>query len=140
MGTARRFDRLAALENLRASATANVCVFRCQPCEARPVPVRVLERHPHTTQLFAPMTARRYLVVVARGGDRPDLSTLAAFVATGAEGVTYRPGVWHHPLIALDAACDFACVVFEDGSAADCDAIDLTGADAREIDPGDAIL
>ncbi|HEY4119630.1 MAG TPA: ureidoglycolate lyase, partial [Byssovorax sp.] len=139
MGTARRFDRLAALENLRATATANVAVFRCQPCTARPVPVRLLERHPHTTQLFAPMTARRYLVVVARGGDRPDLSTLAAFVATGAEGVTYRPGVWHHPLIALDAACDFACVVFEDGTAGDCDAVELAGDAARDVALDDAI-
>ncbi|HVY48302.1 MAG TPA: ureidoglycolate lyase, partial [Minicystis sp.] len=119
-GTARRFDRLAVLENLRAHATANVCVFRSTPWRERPIPVRLLEKHPGSTQLFVPMNARRYLVVVALGGDEPDLATLAAFVARGTDGVTYRPGVWHHPLIALDADTDFACVVFEDGTPGDC--------------------
>ena len=37
-----------------------------------------------------------YLVVVALNGknDRPDLSTLRAFLATSAQGVSYDQGVW----------------------------------------------
>lgn len=124
-GTARRFDHLVAVENLRpASAALNVSVFRCAP---RPLPavspaieVALLEKHPGSTQVFLPMSARRYLAVVALGGDRPDLSTLAAFLAEGPQGVSYHPGVWHHPMIALDAEADFACLVWEDGSAGDC--------------------
>jgi ureidoglycolate lyase len=121
-GTARRFDRLVALENLRpASATLNVCVFRCAP---RPPPLKIeialLEKHPASTQVFLPMSARRYLVVVALGDARPDLSTLAAFEAAGGQGISYHPGVWHHPMIALDAQADFACLVWEDGSDTDC--------------------
>lgn len=130
-GTARRFDHLAALENLRPERAAlNVCVFRCAPRIAWPLPIALLEKHPASTQVFLPMNARRYLVVVALGGDRPDLATLAAFVASGTQGVTYRPGVWHHPMIAIegpassDAEIHFACLVWEDGSAEDCVVLD----------------
>lgn len=121
MGTAQRFDHLAALQNARGErARANVCVFRCAPATGFPFQVALLEKHPQSTQLFVPMNARRYLVIVAPGGDVPDLNGLAAFVAQGHQGITYRPGVWHHPLIALDAQTDFACVVFEDDTAHDC--------------------
>jgi ureidoglycolate lyase len=120
-GTARRFDHLAPLLDLRPGvASLNVSVFRCRPWPTGPFEVKLLEKHPASTQIFVPMNARRYLALVARGDDRPDLSTLAAFVATGAQGVSYHPGTWHHPMIALDGEIDFACFVNEDGSAADC--------------------
>ena len=124
-GTARRYDRIARVEDLRSGrAPLNVCVFRCSPVprSAFPRAIALLERHPKSTQLFVPMNAARgYLVVVAGGGDAPDLATLAAFVASPAQGVSYRPGVWHHPMIALDDTTDFACFVHEDGGADDCD-------------------
>jgi ureidoglycolate lyase len=120
-GTARRFNHLAPMEDLRpGAATLNVCVFRCAPRLAFPLPVALLEKHPASTQVFLPMNARRYLIIVARGGDRPDLTTVAAFIATGAQGVSYHPGVWHHPMIALDAEIDFSCLVWEDGTESDC--------------------
>ena len=120
-GTARRFDHLAALADLRPGRAAlNVSVFRCQPRPAGPFEVALLEKHPASTQVFVPMNARRYLALVALGGDAPDLATLAAFVAAGTQGVSYRPGVWHHPMIALEGETDFACFVWEDGSADDC--------------------
>jgi len=109
-------------------------VFRCAPFDARPIPVRVLEKHPMSTQVFIPMNARRYLVIVALGGDAPDLATLAAFVAEGAQGVSYRPGVWHHPMIALDTEIDFTCLVFEDGSDDDCTAVTYAEGEQVTID------
>ncbi|WP_434045267.1 MULTISPECIES: ureidoglycolate lyase [Sorangium] len=137
-GTALRFDRLAEIEDLRPGhAALNVSVFRCAPRATFPLPIALLEKHPGSTQAFVPMTARRYLVVVALGGDRPDLGTLAAFIAHGAQGVTYRPGVWHHPMIALDAEIDFVCLVWEDGSPGDCAVVEYDEAEqaAIAIDP-----
>jgi len=124
-GTARRFDHLAALDDLRPGRAAlNVSVFRCAPRPAGPLVVALLERHPASSQIFVPMNAARYLVVVALGeGDRPDLSTLAAFVASGTQGVSYLPGVWHHPMIALDHEIDFACLAWEDGTPGDCEVV-----------------
>lgn len=47
---------------------------------------------------------------------QPDLSTLRAFTATHQQGISYRPNVWHAPLISLGAdKHDFACVVHETG-------------------------
>ncbi len=120
-GTAARRDHLVDLANHRPHARLNVASFRCAPHPAWPRALALLERHPRSTQLFVPMNARRYVVVVALGDDAPDLSTARAFVATGTQGVSYRPGVWHHPMIALDAPTDFACFVWEDGSTDDCD-------------------
>ncbi len=129
MGTAERFDFLAPLENTRPGAKANLCVFHCTPQLVAPekrFTVKLLEKHRHSTQVFVPLgAAKRYLVIVCLGDVEPDLSTLGAFVANGSQGITYKPGVWHHPLIAMDQPTDFACVVWEDGSADDCDVREL---------------
>ena len=43
-------------------------------------------------------------------------------MARGDQGVNYAPGVWHHPLLALDAVCDFV-VVDRSGTAPNCDEV-----------------
>jgi ureidoglycolate lyase len=131
-GTAMRHDGLSELENLRAHARPNVCLFRATPTSL-PFTVRLLEKHPHSTQMFVPMNASRYLVVVARElivennveTNHPDESDVRAFVAAGPCGITYRAGVWHHPLIALDHVTDFVGLVWEDGTDGDCTEVSL---------------
>lgn len=91
-------------------------------------PIRVLERHPFTTQTFVPMglaasdPSTRYLVVVAptlaptedfpdRGP--PDLENTRAFWAHGAQAVTYGPGTWHAPMAVMGASrVDFVVLQF----------------------------
>lgn len=125
-GTARRYDHLCPIVDHRpGKAALNVSVFRCAPRAIAPFRVTLLEKHPASTQVFIPMNAQRYLVLVALGGDRPDLATLKAFLATGTQGVSYLPGVWHHPMIALDTTIDYTCLVWEDGSADDCTVVQL---------------
>ena len=84
MRTAKRFNHLAAVENLRPDgATLNLCLFRCRPLAELPLNIKLLERHPHSTQVFLPMSSNaRFLVIVCLGEEAPDLSTLKAFVAT----------------------------------------------------------
>lgn len=130
MGTAQRYNFLAALENLRPdTAKANLCLFRSNPqlsAQSTSFEITLLERHRYSAQAFIPMQgAERFLVIVCLGEDRPDLSTLRAFLASGAQGITYKPGVWHHPLIAMDRQTDFACFVWEDGSVEDSDVVKL---------------
>ncbi|MFI5361484.1 MAG: ureidoglycolate lyase [Elusimicrobiota bacterium] len=131
MGTAKRFNSLAELVNLRpGKAEPNLCLFHCAAQISAPqttFEIKLLEKHPLSTQTFIPMQAERYLVVVALGKGEPDLSTLKAFLAAKSQGVTYRPGVWHHPLIAMDRPADFACLIWEDGTAGDCEVSKLDG-------------
>jgi len=127
-GTAARFNHVAKVDNLRPTATPNMCVFRSIPAEV-PFSCRLLERHLYSTQAFIPMgeTPTRYLVIVCLNGsdNRPDITTLKAFVARGTQGISYNAGCWHHPMIALDHSIDFACLVHEDGSAEDCHVLQL---------------
>lgn len=124
-GTAARRDFLVELANHRPGARLNLASFRCAPRTGWPMPLVLLEKHPASTQVFVPMNARRYLVVVALGGEGPDLGTLRAFLAGPTQGISYHPGVWHHPMIALDDSTDFTCLVWEDGSEGDCTVVDL---------------
>ncbi|KAI1177185.1 ureidoglycolate hydrolase [Nemania sp. FL0916] len=131
---------------------------RAAEAEAVGVEIAVLERHPFTSQTFIPLTAdatKRYLVVVAPtlaatthdadlpvpagpgrlpGAGLPDLRRLTAFVASGAQAVTYAAGTWHAPMIALgpaDSTVDFVVVQFaNDVPVEDCQEVALGGENA----------
>jgi ureidoglycolate hydrolase len=122
MGTSRRFNHLADVENLRADkAKLNLCVFSTTALKTEALEMKLLEKHAHSTQVFLPMHASgRYLVIVCGGDDKPDLSTLGVFIAEGPQGISYYPGVWHYPMTSLGDPIDFACLVYEDGTREDC--------------------
>ncbi|MFO0549149.1 MAG: ureidoglycolate lyase [Polyangiaceae bacterium] len=136
-GTARRHDWLGPVRRLRDQADWNLCVFRCAPRDLSNFVIRLLEHHPKSTQVFVPMNATRYLVVVAEAAsaNAPNPETLRAFMATGRQGISYHPGIWHHPLLALDHETDFACLVSEDGSADDCTTWEFPESALRVIGP-----
>ena len=121
-GTAVRFDWCAGLETTRAGARPNLAVFR-SVAKVLPFEVKLLERHPCNTQAFLPMVTTRFLIVVApddaQGG--PDVTGLRAFVCGPGQGINYRRGVWHHPIIALETPAEFAMFAWEDGTAQDCE-------------------
>lgn len=120
-GTAVRFDWAAALENTRPEARPNLAVFRSLP-PPLPLSLRLLERHPCSSQAFLPLVCSRFLVCVAPSAadGSPDLAGLRVFVAAPGQGINYRLGVWHHPIVALDAPAEFAMLAWEDGGCDDC--------------------
>ena len=67
--------------------------------------------------------------------DRPNMPTLRVFLARENQAITYNPGVWHHPMIALDRVTDFVCLVWEDGTAKDCDVVVLDKSEHKIISP-----
>lgn len=75
------------------------------------------ERHPWTSQTLLPLDCSRWLVIVAPGNsdDRPDMARVRPFIAHGGQGVTFRQGVWHHPLVVLDRIASFAAFMWCDG-------------------------
>jgi ureidoglycolate lyase len=121
-GTAVRFDWTSAILNARAGAKPNLAVFRSLP-QALPFRVTVLERHPFSTQVFAPMLVSRWLVIVTPDGPdgAPAPGGLRAFVAGAGQAVNFRVGVWHHPVIVLDQPAELLMLAHEDGTAGDCE-------------------
>ena len=121
-GTALRYDDVAALELTADGGRPTLGLFRVKPVRL-PLECRTLERHPLSSQAFMPVGGHRFLVLVAAaGGDRPDASGTRAFVTDGRQGVNYRPGVWHHPVLALDVETDFVMVGRADDGR-DCDVV-----------------
>ena len=76
---------------------------------ALPFRIEVMESHPLGSQAIAPLGTACILIVVAPPGPL-DPEHIAAFRTSGRQGVNYRRGVWHHPLIALSRGGDFLIV------------------------------
>jgi ureidoglycolate lyase len=118
-GFALRSDTAARLE-----ADGGVPVLSIYRASARRLPLEIptLERHPHSSQSFFPLTALRFLVVVApaTADGWPELAHARAFVGGSQQGITYRPGVWHAPITALDQDGDLLMLIWERGSEEDC--------------------
>ncbi|KAF9899493.1 Allantoicase [Lobosporangium transversale] len=105
-------------------ATANIAIFQCyKPIETQEIGVRLLERHPYSSQMFVPMGGDGnggFVVVVAKDqegseGRIPDLTTLKAFTVKNSQGVNYKPNVWHHPMIVTDRPVTFLTITNESG-------------------------
>ncbi|NMF99590.1 ureidoglycolate lyase [Aromatoleum toluolicum] len=121
-GNTMRYHDLAKIDP-GPDGHAIVSIFRGEP-RTLPFPVEMMERHPLGSQAFVPMSGRPYLVVVAPAGDPPAAEDLRVFLARGDQGINYARGVWHHPLLALDAVCDFV-VIDRAGNGHNCDEITL---------------
>ena len=118
-GTARRADLATSF---RADSGAPILsIYRAQ-AQSLPMALPSLERHPHSAQAFVAMSAPRFLVVVAPAdaSGAPDVSQACAFVGISGQGINYRPGVWHAPIVALDGDGDFLMFMWERGDADDC--------------------
>jgi ureidoglycolate lyase len=122
-GTTERFHDLATIDVTEAGGRTLVNVFRGQP-RTLPFEVAMMERHPLGSQAFIPLGNARYLVVVAPAGPF-DEQRMRAFAVDGCVGVNYARGVWHHPLIALDAVSDFL-VIDRGGTQPNCDEVELS--------------
>lgn len=118
-GTTTRFHDLAKIDTAPEDGTTLVSIFRGTP-RPLPVDIRMVERHPLGSQAFVPLQDRPWLIVVAPPGDTVEIASLRAFRATGTQGVNYRRGVWHHPLLVLKPDHDFL-VIDRGGPGDNCD-------------------
>ena len=120
-GTAQRHHALGLVDVGGAGALAVISIVRAAP-RSLPFELSVIERHPLGSQAFVPLDpGMRYIVVVATAPE----AVPRAFLATG-QGINYRRGAWHHPLIALDGGGDFL-VVDRVGPGANCDEAPIGG-------------
>jgi len=105
-GLAVRHDEVAKLDLVEEGSRPLLGIFRVKPTPL-PIEVRWLECHPKASQAFVPIGERPFLVIVAPAGSAPDPAATRAFLTNGRQGVNYRRGTWHFPVIALERETDF---------------------------------
>ena len=115
-----RFERFDDLCDVDVGGRVAVSIARCRSATALPYRIDAVERHPLGSQAFIPLTPCRFVVVVAPPSASVDASDLRAFVTNGWQGVNYRRGTWHMPLIAFEAGQQFL-VIDRAGDAPNCD-------------------
>lgn len=112
-GTTERFHALAMADTETGGGRTILSLFRGQPRQF-PYTVDMMERHPHGSQAFFPVTQGPWIAVVAPDDDgRPGAPR--AFLVPGDVGVQYDRNVWHHPLIAVGQVSDFLVMDREGG-------------------------
>ncbi|RMD01187.1 ureidoglycolate lyase [Aquitalea palustris] len=125
-GSTRRYHKLGMVEVLGEGGAPAISMARGAAFDF-PLRISMLERHPLGSQSFIPCNGVPFIVVVAPSlpDGLPDESGLRAFQAYSDQGVNYRRGCWHHPLISLGQEGDFI-VVDRVGSGHNCDEVDLS--------------
>ena len=118
-GTCERFDDVAQPDLLAAGGRPMISIFRAAARQL-PFQVKVLERHPLSSQAFMPLDGLPFLVVVAEAGDAPLCGRIRAFRSSGIQGVNFRRNTWHHALLALERTSHFL-VIDRGGPGENCD-------------------
>jgi ureidoglycolate lyase len=121
-----RFDNLVDIDvDNRQNGRAGVSIARCRTPTRLPYRIEMVERHPLGSQAFIPLQRFVFIVVVGPAGESIDADDLQAFITNGRQGINYHRGVWHMPLIALEAGHDFL-VIDRVGEGANCDQVFLS--------------
>ena len=107
-----RFTRFANLATVDVDAAGDVAIGIAQSRTPTSLPYAfdMVERHPHGSQAFVPLSGFSFVVVVGPPGESVAADDLEAFVTNGHQGINYHRGTWHMPLIALDEGQQFLVV------------------------------
>ncbi len=102
-GKCGRFHDLANTDF--TDGKAGISLAQATPYTA-PIQLSMIERHPLGSQMFMPLNAAPFLVVVSDGPE----ATPKAFITSGAQGVNYHRNIWHGVLTPLHAPQPFLIV------------------------------
>lgn len=96
-----RFNDLCAIDIPDGRVAVSIAISRT----ASSLPYRIdsVERHPHGSQTFVPLSVCKMIVVVAPPAANVEACDLCAFISNGLQGVNYHRGTWHMPLIAFES-------------------------------------
>lgn len=124
-GQAQRFHDLATIDVDTGGGRPLISIVRSAPTHF-PLVLRKIERHPLGSQAFIPLGDYPFLIIVAPTIADGLPGAPCAFLSNGRQGINYKPGVWHHPLISLNQTTDFL-VIDRGGADENCDVVKLHG-------------
>ena len=75
-----------------------------------PFEAKIMEYHPHGSQLFYPLCQSPFLILVAPPATILDETKMELFISNGKQGVNYHKNVWHHYLMPLEDDSEFLVV------------------------------
>ncbi|MCH9695607.1 MAG: ureidoglycolate lyase [Gammaproteobacteria bacterium] len=114
-----RFDDLCGVD-IREQGHVAVSIAKCRAATSLPLMLDMVERHPLGSQAFVPLSPCKMVVVVAPPQESVDTAELRAFVTNGRQGINYKCGTWHMPLIAFESGQEFL-IIDRGGNEANCD-------------------
>ena len=100
-GYAKRFDNLANLNTSKDEGETIVSIFSALK-RTFPMTIDMMEKHPLGSQAFIPMQETTFLSFVAPTGESPDINKIQSFIIPPKNGINYKPGIWHFPLISTE--------------------------------------
>ena len=101
--TTQSFFDLANIEILGEDNSARLNIFNANK-RIFPLNIDMLEMHPLSSQVFLPMSKIDFIVMVAPIDIKPDLNKIEIFKVSNGDGVNFKSGVWHFPLISTQDA------------------------------------
>lgn len=126
-GAIERYHDLATVDmGEENDARPLISILSSNSVTSLPAQIKLVERHPLGSQAFVPMCDSPMVVVVALAGETVRVENLHAFVTNGQQGINYRPGIWHMPLVAPKLEQRWL-VVDRGGSGNNCDELYFEG-------------
>lgn len=113
-----RFDDLCDVDIVDGNVAVSIACSRT--ASVLPHRIDMVERHPLGSQAFVPLSPCKMIIVVAPPGESVDPEDLRAFETNGKQGINYRRGTWHMPLIAFETGQRFL-VIDRAGEGSNCD-------------------
>jgi ureidoglycolate lyase len=114
-----RFDDLCNVDLIDGGKVA-ISIARCRTPTTLPLRLDRVERHPLGSQAFIPLSPCKMVLVVAPPEESVEASALQAFVTNGRQGINYRRGTWHMPLISFSEGQEYL-IIDRGGNEANCD-------------------
>jgi len=108
-GNTEKFGDLATIDTDAEGGSTAVHIYRSQP-KSLPLTIKVMERHPLSSQAFIPLHSRPFLVIVAPAGEILESGSVRAFLSTGKQGVNLKRGTWHHYQVSLQEVSDYLVI------------------------------
>jgi len=97
-GYAKRFNNLCRINTSLKKGNTIMSIFSAKK-RRFPMKIDMMEKHPLGSQAFVPMSETKFLVFVAPKGKKPNTKKIESFIVPKLNGINYKPGIWHFPLI-----------------------------------------